>query len=189
MRPDYDIYFMRIAEVVSSRSTCAKKKVGCVIVSSTNRILSTGYNGVPEGETHCTEYWKDISEMYERHREWSAQHEIHAEENAIRYAQLPATDTPPQIQEPKKKPALFWRLFLNCASDNVQQDVTFTNLVGCTLYTTYAPCMRCAQLILDARISRVVYRVKNIRSSVHVEEMFGARGVMYHQIMEDERSE
>jgi dCMP deaminase len=48
-----DQYFMKIAEVVSLRSTCIKRKVGAVLVKNSH-ILSTGYNGVPSGFIHCT---------------------------------------------------------------------------------------------------------------------------------------
>jgi dCMP deaminase len=43
---------MQIAEVVSTRSTCLRRHVGAVIVKN-RQILSTGYNGVPRGITHC----------------------------------------------------------------------------------------------------------------------------------------
>ncbi|HOF14661.1 MAG TPA: deaminase, partial [Spirochaetota bacterium] len=52
-RPTWDEYFMMIAHDVSSRATCIRRKVGAVIVKE-KRILSTGYNGVPTGITHCT---------------------------------------------------------------------------------------------------------------------------------------
>ncbi|MFX1456033.1 MAG: cytidine/deoxycytidylate deaminase family protein [Promethearchaeota archaeon] len=48
-----DEYFMRMAEVASSRSTCIKRKVGAVLVKD-DHILSTGYNGAPSGFSHCT---------------------------------------------------------------------------------------------------------------------------------------
>ncbi|TFF87798.1 MAG: dCMP deaminase family protein [Promethearchaeota archaeon] len=46
-------YFMKIAEVVSQRSTCIKRKVGAVLVKDSH-IISTGYNGAPSGFKHCT---------------------------------------------------------------------------------------------------------------------------------------
>ncbi|MGL4368314.1 MAG: deoxycytidylate deaminase [Spirochaetota bacterium] len=52
-RPSWDDYFMRIAEEVSERSTCIRRKVGAVIVKD-KRILATGYNGAPRGVPHCT---------------------------------------------------------------------------------------------------------------------------------------
>ncbi|MBA7640071.1 hypothetical protein ES703_47735 [subsurface metagenome] len=46
-RPSWDEYFMRITELVASRATCLRRKVGAVLVRN-KRILTTGYNGPPE---------------------------------------------------------------------------------------------------------------------------------------------
>ncbi|HAH86315.1 MAG TPA: cytidine deaminase [Armatimonadetes bacterium] len=54
MRPDWDHYFMQIAEVVAKRSTCMRRHIGAVIVKD-RRILTTGYNGAPSGLAHCLE--------------------------------------------------------------------------------------------------------------------------------------
>lgn len=54
MRPDWDIYFLLIAKVVASRSTCLRRKVGAVLVRD-KQILSTGYNGAPKAILHCEE--------------------------------------------------------------------------------------------------------------------------------------
>ncbi len=51
-RINWDSYFMKIAELVSERSTCLRRKVGAVIVQD-RRILATGYNGAPKGLVHC----------------------------------------------------------------------------------------------------------------------------------------
>ncbi len=48
-----DNYFMKIADVVSERSTCIKRKVGAVLIKDSH-IVSTGYNGAPSGFSHCT---------------------------------------------------------------------------------------------------------------------------------------
>ncbi|MDD3655206.1 MAG: cytidine/deoxycytidylate deaminase family protein [Atribacterota bacterium] len=53
-RPSWDEYFMQIAILVSSRSTCLRRKVGAIIVKD-KRILTTGYNGVPRALAHCGE--------------------------------------------------------------------------------------------------------------------------------------
>ncbi len=50
-----DKYFLEIAQMVASRATCPRRKVGCVLVDSKQHIVATGYNGVPSGFTHCTE--------------------------------------------------------------------------------------------------------------------------------------
>lgn len=54
MRIPWDDYFMLIAKLVSTRSTCLKRRVGAVIVRD-KRILATGYNGQLPGEHHCNE--------------------------------------------------------------------------------------------------------------------------------------
>jgi dCMP deaminase len=40
---------------MAQRATCAKLKVGCVLVDSKQRIIGSGYNGVARGEQHCTD--------------------------------------------------------------------------------------------------------------------------------------
>ncbi len=53
-RLDWDQYFLKIAEVVASRSSCVKRRVAAVIVQD-RRIISTGYNGTPRGTTNCSD--------------------------------------------------------------------------------------------------------------------------------------
>jgi dCMP deaminase len=74
-RVDWDTYFMRIADEVSSRSTCDRKHVGAVIVRDRN-ILSTGYNGSIAGMPHCDE----VGHMMDNGHCVAT---IHAEANAI----------------------------------------------------------------------------------------------------------
>ena len=54
-RVDWDTYFMRIAEDISKRSTCFRRSIGSVIVNADHEIVSTGYNGNPRGQKHCSE--------------------------------------------------------------------------------------------------------------------------------------
>jgi dCMP deaminase len=54
MRPDWDSYFLKIANAVSERSTCDRAFVGSVLVRD-KRILTTGFNGSPAGQDHCDE--------------------------------------------------------------------------------------------------------------------------------------
>jgi dCMP deaminase len=74
-RVPWDQYFMNIAQVVASRSTCPRKFVGSVIVRD-RTILSTGYNGSIRGMPHCTE----AGHMMENDHCVAT---IHAEANAI----------------------------------------------------------------------------------------------------------
>ena len=82
-RPDWDEYFMAIAKLVSSRSTCMRRYVGAVLVKE-KRILATGYNGAPSGITHCEKVGCIREKMKipsgERHELCRG---LHAEQNAI----------------------------------------------------------------------------------------------------------
>ena len=53
-RPSWDEYFMEMAELARTRTTCIRRGVGAVIVKD-HRVLATGYNGTPNGLTHCSE--------------------------------------------------------------------------------------------------------------------------------------
>jgi len=53
-RKSWDEYFLDIAEMVASRSTCFRNKVGAVIVRNKD-IISTGYNGAPTHQQNCLE--------------------------------------------------------------------------------------------------------------------------------------
>ncbi len=84
-------YYLNIAAVVASRSTCLRKHYGAVIVKD-DEIISTGYNGSPRGEANCC----DTGVCYARTHELpvdeaAAKHgaqygscvAVHAEQNAI----------------------------------------------------------------------------------------------------------
>jgi dCMP deaminase len=82
-RPDWEDYFMEIARVVSTRSSCLRRQVGAVLVKN-RQILATGYNGVPRGLRHCEERGCLREELGvpsgERHELCRG---LHAEQNAI----------------------------------------------------------------------------------------------------------
>jgi dCMP deaminase len=87
-RPDWDEYFLDIAELVSRRSTCRRRSVGAVLVKE-KRILATGYNGAPTGLRHCL----DLGCLREQNNVPSGErHELcrglHAEQNSIIQAAL-----------------------------------------------------------------------------------------------------
>jgi len=53
MRDSRNQYFLKIAQLVATRSTCPRRSVGCVIINPYGHIKGTGYNGVPKGFPHC----------------------------------------------------------------------------------------------------------------------------------------
>ena len=74
-RPSWDEYFMATAVLMSSRSTCERLHVGCVIVtggSRKNRLVAAGYNGFLPGTPHVS-----------RLRGGHEQATVHAEQNAV----------------------------------------------------------------------------------------------------------
>lgn len=87
-RPEWRGYFLGIADLVSQRSTCLRRRVGAVIVKD-KRILATGYNGAPSGIAHCEETgclrMKMSVPSGQRHELCRG---LHAEQNALLQASL-----------------------------------------------------------------------------------------------------
>ena len=117
---------MELTEQVATWSSCFKsdRQVGAVIVKN-KRILTTGYNGAPEGVVSCKEKGECLRVKLgiasgTRHELCYA---VHAEQNAI----------------------------IQAARMGLSVD-------GATLYCTHQPCVICAKMIINAGISRIVYR-------------------------------
>ena len=91
-RPSWDEYFMAIADLAATRSTCLRRQVGAVVVKE-KRILATGYNGAPRGLAHCLDIGCLREELGipsgERHELCRA---IHAEQNAVVQAATSGVD-------------------------------------------------------------------------------------------------
>jgi dCMP deaminase len=138
---------MDIAELTSKLSSAIRLNVGAVIVKG-NKILGTGYNGMPTGWSNECEYkdfmsvdaggWLNPDEIYERwpFEEYSTEYEsnrryrlvtkdevLHAEMNAI--AKVSASTESSE---------------------------------GSTLFITHAPCIHCAKAIYQSGIKNVFYR-------------------------------
>ncbi len=77
-RISWNEYFMRLAISVASRGSCDRAYVGCVLVNSDNRIVSTGYNGSVSGNPQCDECGHTM-------RDGHCIATIHAEMNALLY--------------------------------------------------------------------------------------------------------
>jgi dCMP deaminase len=86
-RPNWHEYFMVIAKICSSRSTCLSRPTGAVIVKN-KHILATGYNGAMPGVSHCT----DEEECFRRRHnipdidKYNFCRATHAEANALAQA-------------------------------------------------------------------------------------------------------
>jgi len=86
-RPDWDQYFLNIANEVKKRSPCLKAQYGAVIVKD-NLILSIGYNGPPKGEKHCDKLGGCLRPNAKHGEAYEKCRGIHAEMNALIFAAI-----------------------------------------------------------------------------------------------------
>ena len=143
MRPDWNEYFMVLAKIVSSRSTCNSRPTGCVITHN-NQILSTGYNGAVSREKHCIDmpYFKGSPYCYRRilGKDEKEKKDYcignHAERNAIAHA----------------------------AKKGI-------SLNHSTLYVTLSPCYDCIKILFSSGIENVYYELP-YQSTNHARDKF-----------------
>ena len=76
-----DQYFMRMLALVAGRSTCGRRAVGAIIVDSMGHVLAMGYNGVPSGLLHCTNY--PCQGRHDTPGNTDQCQAVHAEQNAL----------------------------------------------------------------------------------------------------------
>jgi dCMP deaminase len=129
---------MQVAETVETRANCWGTSVGAVLVLH-NRIISTGFNGTPEGFPNCEDGGCErcrqrelrgagrVSEVTDPLFLGKGKHLdvcicVHAEANAL----------------------------LSAARYGTRTD-------GATLYSTYTPCFSCLKEMIQAGVRRVVY--------------------------------
>ena len=77
----HDAYFTQLLALVASRSTCARRAVGAIIVSERQFVLATGYNGVPSGFLHCTDH--PCPGALDPSGDTTRCEAVHAEQNAL----------------------------------------------------------------------------------------------------------
>ena len=103
---------MHLAHIASTRSTCARRKVGAVIVNhSTRAIISTGYNGSLPGAPHCEDVGCTLQNGH-------CITTIHAETNAINQAARNASPLNNAVIYCTSKPC--W----NCFKNIIQSGIT-----------------------------------------------------------------
>lgn len=90
-RPNWDETWMHVADTVALRSKCDARQVGAVIVDSSNRPISTGYNGPPrnfpgtDGKT-CTDFCPRRQNADQSLSYGLSCPSVHAEANALMFA-------------------------------------------------------------------------------------------------------
>lgn len=78
-RPSWDAYFLEMARLAATRSTCPRRRVGAVLVRD-QRVMATGYNGAVRGAPHCDEVGCLLVQNGDRQ---SCVRAVHAELNAL----------------------------------------------------------------------------------------------------------
>ena len=80
-RVDKVAYYLEMLPLVASRATCIRRMVAAIITDKNGHVLSTGYNGVPSGITHC--YLSPCPGAKQVSGDSSLCEAVHAEQNAI----------------------------------------------------------------------------------------------------------
>ena len=141
-RTSKENYYLDIADAVSERSTCLRRKYGAIIVRN-DEIISTGYNGAPRGRQNCTDLGRctrdelhiPSGERYELCRS------VHAEANAIISAARRDTMN-----------ATLYLAGRNAKTGEILHDTT--------------SCSMCRRMIINAGIDKVVARIGDTEFTV-----------------------
>lgn len=127
-------YYLDIAQTVSERSTCLRRRFGAIIVKN-DSIISTGYNGAPRGRKNCSDLGYCLRDDLHipRGERYELCRSVHAEANAIISA--------------SRENMLGADLYMVC-TDPVTSDI-----MGGT-----CSCMMCKRMVINAGIARVIVR-------------------------------
>ena len=136
-------YYLDIAQTVSERATCLRRRFGAIIVKN-DTIISTGYNGAPRGRMNCTDIESCIREQMNipRGERYELCRSVHAEANAIIAA--------------ARENMLGSTLYM-CCTDPKTGDV-----VG-----SICSCSMCKRLIINAGITEVIAREDKDHFTIH----------------------
>lgn len=126
---------MDLAESASKRANCLGKKVGAIIVLG-NRVVATGYNGVPEGMTNCLDGGCHMCLQ--------------------KYKKRKSRD--------RRKNTKSGKGYDECICVHAEQNVLMTSarhgisIEGGIVYTTYQPCFTCLKQMLQAKIIKIYFK-------------------------------
>ena len=130
-RPSWQDYFLNIAEAVSLRADCSRRRVGAVVVKD-NRIVASGYNGGAAGGPSCLagkcprgrKSREELPGFMDGNHDYDSEANfciaIHAEVNALLYASR-------------------------------------SDVEGAILYVTCEPCLTCWKIVSNSGIAEVVF--------------------------------
>ena len=133
-RTSKENYYLDIAQTVSERSTCLRRKYGAIIVQN-DEIISTGYNGAPRGRKNCDDldYCTREAMNIPSGQRYELCRSVHAEANAIISA--------------SRRELLGATLYMVCVDPKTGD-----------LIPESTSCSMCRRLIINAGIERLVIR-------------------------------
>ena len=133
-RTSKENYYLDIAQTVSERSTCLRRKYGAIIVQN-DEIISTGYNGAPRGRKNCDDlgYCTREAMNIPSGQRYELCRSVHAEANAIISA--------------SRRELLGATLYMVCVDPKTGD-----------LIPDSSSCSMCRRLIINAGIERLVIR-------------------------------
>ena len=149
MKQKFINYYMKVAALTSTLSYAKRLQVGAVIVNG-NKILATGYNGMPSGwDNNCESFeymsvdaggWLDPEEIYER---WPfVEDDIDPDLGYARRYRLKTKDE-----------------VLHAETNAIAKVSASTeSSEGAVMFCTHAPCINCAKLIYQSGINSLYYR-------------------------------
>jgi dCMP deaminase len=136
MRRTWDQHFMAIASEMAKMSTCVRREVGCVLIDGRNRIVGTGFNGVPPRDYHC-----------------DPRKTMYNDGSDVRTCPG-AVELPPGLSD---RPTTGVRCRANHAERNAFLHLSCDPWDATTCYTTLSPCFECVKMIMCSGISRIVF--------------------------------
>ena len=146
MRPNKDSYYLDIALAVAKRSTCLKRRYGCVIVKD-DIIIATGYNGSPRGEENCCDRGVCKRLGVERYTGYENCDSVHAEQNALIAA--------------SRDRLLGATVYLTCEEykfDDAKSAIWDEEIYGWIEDPTPHPCPLCMRMLKNAGIIKIINR-------------------------------
>lgn len=148
-RPSWDETFIEIAQVLSRRATCSRRKVGAVLVKD-NRIISTGYNGAAPGKTHCTDGGCPRGQHFEKYDiRWNGAGHYKVKVCACGQ-DWPCVDAAEPGQDYNQYP---------CVAIHAEANALLRageRAAGAVMYITDKPCLQCSNLMDGAGVKEII---------------------------------
>ena len=152
-RRDKVNYYLDLADVVSKRGTCLRRRYGAVIVKN-DEVIATGYVGAPRGRQNCSDLGYCIRQKLNipRGERYELCRSVHAEANAIISAE--------------REKMIGSTIYLSGREVDTGEIIRQSN-----------SCSMCKRMIINAGIDKVVirdtmdeYRVVNVQEWIDDDE-------------------